>query len=63
MRADVVRGLVVLCCELLVVTYNLIGDSKSRTHTSSVRTHYSKKLDLPFHRIEGDDEKTAFLLG
>jgi hypothetical protein len=62
MRAEVVRGLV-LCCELVVVTYNLMGDSKSRTHTSSVRAHYSEQLDWPFHRIEGDDGKTAFSLG
>lgn len=33
---EVVRGLV-LWCELVVNTYNLMGDSKSRMHTSSFR--------------------------
>ena len=44
MHVEAVRG-PVLGCKLVVVSYNLMGDGKSRTHTSSVRIRYSKQLN------------------
>ena len=44
MHAEAVQGLV-LGCKLVVVSYTLMGNGKSRTHTLSVRIHYSKQLD------------------
>ena len=43
MHAEAVRGPACTgACKLVVVSYNLMGNGKSRTHTSSIRIHYLK---------------------